>query len=120
MAGKAARNVREWYAFHGGEEMDVSLVEASVVWDAAVRSVTQGRPLMAGKKKCRIVERTLVDGRVEYVIQQKHFLFRWWWVDAWVNSAAGAACRDCFSTLGEAYDNVRYFDGRKPVDRVVG
>lgn len=29
-------------------------------------------------KKCRIVERTNVDGRIEYVIQQKHFLFFLW------------------------------------------
>ena len=27
--------------------------------------------------KCRIIERTSVDGRKSYVIQQKHFLFRW-------------------------------------------
>ena len=29
--------------------------------------------------KCRIIERTSVDGRKSYVIQQKHFLFRWCW-----------------------------------------
>jgi hypothetical protein len=32
--------------------------------------------------KVRIVKRTYGDGYVDYVIQKKHFLFRWWWVDA--------------------------------------
>lgn len=49
--------------------------------------------------KTRIVERTNVDGGVSFVIQQKHFLFRWMWVDAWINSLAGACCRDEFETL---------------------
>lgn len=26
------------------------------------------------------------DGRIEFTIQQRHFLFFWWWVDAWVNN----------------------------------
>lgn len=70
-------------------------------------------------KKCRIVERTNVDGRVLYVIQQKHFLFRWWWVDAWINSEDGASCRDDFTTLEEARRNLCYFDGSKSNDHVV-
>lgn len=69
--------------------------------------------------KCRIIERTNVDGRKEYVIQQKHFLFRWWWVDAWINSSCGAACQDSFSTLEEAQKNLCYFDNSKCVERVV-
>jgi hypothetical protein len=68
---------------------------------------------------CRIVERTNVDGVVKYVIQQKHFLIKWWWVDAWVNSMVGAACRDSFSTIEEARENICYFDGSKSVDSVV-
>jgi len=68
---------------------------------------------------CRIVKRVYPDNRVEYVIQQKHFLFRFWWVDAWVNSLAGAACRDSFSTLEEAQENICYFDGTKTEDSVV-
>lgn len=59
----------------------------------------------------RIIKRTLPDKRVEYVIQQKHFLFRWWWVDAWINSMCGAYCQDSFSTLEEAKENLCYFNG---------
>ena len=69
--------------------------------------------------KCRIIERTNVDGRKSYVIQQKHFLFRWWWVNAWINSSCGAACTDSFSTLEEAKKNLCYFDDSKCVERVV-
>ena len=68
--------------------------------------------------KTRIIKRTFVN-KVTYVIQQKHFLFRWMWVDAWVNSANGAACQDAFYTLEEAQANLCYFDGRKAADEVV-
>jgi hypothetical protein len=37
-------------------------------------------------KKVRIIERTMPDGMVEFTIQQKHFLFFWWWVDAWISN----------------------------------
>lgn len=70
-------------------------------------------------KKCRIVKRTNVDGRVEFVIQQKHFLFFWWWVDAWVNSSDGANCTDSFETLEEAERNLCYFDGTKIKETVI-
>lgn len=69
--------------------------------------------------KCRIIERTNVDGKVEYVIQQNHFMFRWTWVDAWVNSLLGAACKDSFSTIEEARANICYFDGSKATDKVL-
>lgn len=69
--------------------------------------------------KCRIIERTNVDGRKEYVIQQKHFIFRWLWVDASINSSCGAACRDSFSTFEEAKNNLCYFDGSKCTERVI-
>ena len=52
--------------------------------------------------KARIIERTGPDGRVSFVIQQKHSLFRWWWVDAWINSSCGASCQDSFDNLEEA------------------
>lgn len=68
-------------------------------------------------KRVRIVERTNVDGRIEYVIQQRHFLFRWHWVDAWVN--CGVECRDHFNTLEEAKANLCYYDGSKIIDREV-
>lgn len=61
--------------------------------------------------KARIVERTLVDGRVVFVIQQRHFLFRWWWVDAWMN--CGVECTDTFDTIDQAKSSLCYFDGTK-------
>ena len=36
---KYAKNVREWFAFHGGEELGISLEHASIVWDAAFKSI---------------------------------------------------------------------------------
>lgn len=70
--------------------------------------------------KARIIERTNPDGKIEYVIQQKHFLFRWWWVDAWVNSMAGAACLDSFHTYEEAKKNLCWFDGTQSRDKIIG
>jgi hypothetical protein len=69
--------------------------------------------------KARIVKRTHVDGRVTYVIQQRHWPFFWWWCDAWINALEGAACKDWFSTLEEAEKNLCYFDGSKRKDEVV-
>jgi hypothetical protein len=69
--------------------------------------------------KTRIIKREMPDGRVEYTIQQKHFLFRWWWVDAWINSMDGASCQDSFSTLEEAKANLCYFDGSETKESVV-
>lgn len=69
--------------------------------------------------KIRIVKRTCVDGRIIYVIQQRHFLFRWWWVDVWINSGMGAYCQDCFDTIEDAKKNLCYFDGSKNNDVVV-
>jgi hypothetical protein len=63
--------------------------------------------------KSRIIKRTSPGGNISYVIQQKHFLFRWWWVDAWVNSLSGASCEDSFATLEEAQKNLPYFDKTK-------
>ena len=61
--------------------------------------------------KTRIIERISPDGSKSYVIQQKHFLFRWMWVNAWINSSCGADCRDEWSSLKEAQENMCYFDG---------
>ena len=69
--------------------------------------------------KARIVKRTGPDKSVEFVIQQRHFLFRWWWVDAWMNSSCGAACRDSYPTFEEAAANLCHFDGTKTVEEVV-
>jgi hypothetical protein len=71
------------------------------------------------RMKARIVERTAPDGRKEYVIQQRHWLARWWWCDAWINSSMGAACRDSFPTLEEAQSNLCFFDGTPCTERVI-
>lgn len=60
--------------------------------------------------KARIIKRTSPNGLIQYTIQQKHFLIRWWWVDAWVNSFS-VDCTDTFATLEEAQKNLCYFDG---------
>jgi len=70
-------------------------------------------------KKVRIVKRTGPDGTVRFVIQQKHFLFKWLWVDAWINSLSGANCTDSFDSFREADENLCYFDGSKSIDKVV-
>ncbi len=69
-------------------------------------------------KKVRIIQRTLPNGNVVFVIQQKHFLLFWWWVDAWVNSIDGHAT-DSFSTFEEAQKNLCYFNGSKSTEKIV-
>ena len=70
-------------------------------------------------KKVRIIKKTWENDRITYIIQQKHFLFRWWWVDAWINSGSGAACKDEFDTEQEAKDNLWRFDGTKAKKEIV-
>lgn len=60
-------------------------------------------------KKCRIVKKTYLDGTVKYQIQQKHWLFRWWWCDAYHNYEAFT--NDTFDTLEEAEKNSVFFRG---------
>lgn len=67
--------------------------------------------------KARIIKRTHPSGRVEYVIQQKHWLLRWRWVSAWINM--GVEYKDSFGTLEEAKSNLWRFDGSEPTDKVV-
>jgi hypothetical protein len=69
--------------------------------------------------KARIVQRTGPTGKVRFVIQQKHFLFRWWWVDAWINSSCGACCQDSFDSIEEAMMNLPYFDDSKATEEVI-
>ena len=68
-------------------------------------------------KKVRIVKRIHSDKSIEYVIQQKHFLFFWWWVDAWMND--DVSTEDSFDTLEEAENNLCYFNGSKMVEEVI-
>lgn len=47
-----AKNVREWFAFYGGEELGISLEHASIVWEAATKATQerQSSPcIMCGK-----------------------------------------------------------------------
>lgn len=71
-------------------------------------------------KNRRIIKRFNLAGSVEYVIQEKHWIFRWWWVDAHSNSWDFAGCVDSFNTLEEAKDHLKYFDGTKCREEVVG
>ena len=69
------------------------------------------------KSKARIVKRTYRNGYVDYVIQKKHFLFRWWWVDARVDCGLFSLS---FSTLELAQKKIYLFDGTpKQKDEVV-
>ena len=68
--------------------------------------------------KARIIKRTCPGARETFVIQQKHFLFRWWWVDAWVNSPDPGATSS-FGSLKEAQDNLWEYDGSKCKEEIV-
>ena len=69
------------------------------------------------KMTARIVKRTMPDGRVIFTIQQRHFLFFWWWVDAWMNNDVSTT--DSFSTFEEAKKNLCYFDGTKVKQEII-
>ena len=70
-------------------------------------------------KKVRITKKTLHD-QVWYQIEQRHFIFFWWWVPAWINSSAGAsALRDSFDTLEQAEANLIFFDGSEVQEEVI-
>jgi len=70
--------------------------------------------------KCRIIERTHPSGRKEWMIQQKHWLLRWRWVDASANSSLGKdGPIDHFRTFEEAKASLWMFDGSKPTDKIV-
>ena len=66
--------------------------------------------------KARIVKRTNVDGTVTFVIQQKHFLFSWRWVDACINNEIGV---ETFPTLEQAQKHLCYFDGSEIKEEIV-
>jgi len=69
-------------------------------------------------KHCRIIKREHC-GTTSYVIQQKHLLFRWWWVDASLNSSAFAYTTDSFDTLKEAQANLCLFNGTKTKETLI-
>lgn len=71
-------------------------------------------------KKSRIIKMTYQDGTVQYQIQQRHFLFRWMWVAAWVNSWMGASApSDTFSTLDEAIEGLTAYENPLVSEEVV-
>lgn len=69
-------------------------------------------------KKLRIIERQNAWAEIQYVIQEKHFLFKWFWVDASINSIDYAGCVDSFATLEEARSNIYKFSDTS-IDRVI-
>jgi hypothetical protein len=70
--------------------------------------------------KARIVKRTSAAGNITYVIQLKHWLFRWFWADAWVSSFDGLNTIDSFATLDDAKEALPRFNGSEKKDEVVG
>jgi len=68
--------------------------------------------------RVRIIKREF-GSRITYEIQQKHFLFKWMWVDAWENAMESAYCQSGFYTLQEAKDNLYLFDGTKSKETVI-
>lgn len=69
-------------------------------------------------KKNRIVKREFPDGTFKYVIQLKHWLFPWKWVDGW-RAQMDPHAKDSFHTLEEAKKGLSKFDGAKPNDTIV-
>lgn len=48
-----AKDVREWFAFYGGEELGISLEHASIVWDAATKAAAESSDYSAA---IRVIE----------------------------------------------------------------
>jgi len=70
------------------------------------------------KAKARIVERTDPAGKVSYVIQIKHWLFRWLWVD--VNDDwAFPHFRPHFQTIEDAKKFLPFYDGTPQKNKVI-
>ena len=57
------------------------------------------------------------DKAVWYVIQQKHWLFFWVWVDASVNTSSW--CKDKFVHIEDAIANKCWFDGTKRKEEIM-
>jgi hypothetical protein len=71
----------------------------------------------------RIVKRTYSNGKEVFVIQQKHVIFRWKWVDARCNYPLSdprlGLSNDTFNSLGEAKSNLHRFNTDKYKESVV-
>lgn len=77
-------------------------------------------------RECRIVKVTSVDGRVKYVIERRHWLFRWMWqyMAFKTNKKIGPTPFDylykgTYDTIEEAKENLCRFDGTKIIEEVV-
>lgn len=68
--------------------------------------------------KSRIVEISYPSGAVAYQIQQRHFLFFWWWVPAWMNSG-DPYVQDTFKNLDDAKSTLALYNGPKKRTRVI-
>ena len=67
-------------------------------------------------KKAKIVK-VSYGNSTYYQIKQRHFIFFWWWVPAWINSSLGASAPpDTYKTLEEAQKNMYLYDGTKAIE----
>lgn len=64
----------------------------------------------------RIVERTNLGGILTYVVQERHFLLKFLWVDASINYENA---RDTFNTYQDAENYIKTRINGKVPDRVV-
>ena len=68
-------------------------------------------------KKVRIVEREHPEGYTSYEIQQRHCIFKFWWIDAWLNNW-DLERNSSFSTLEKAKEHLKYFQNGSGYERV--
>lgn len=68
-------------------------------------------------KKCRIIKREYSSQRVVYVIQQRHPLFFWSWVDAYRRMPI--AIPNTFLDLSEAVQQLPHFQMKPIKEKVV-
>lgn len=69
-------------------------------------------------EKVRIIERTNVDGEKTWLIQHRHWLFKWKWVYAQVDFPFGSM-NAVFYSLKDAKKNLCYYDGSEPKYKVL-
>jgi len=70
------------------------------------------------KAKARIVERTDPIGSVSYVIQVRHWLFKWLWVDTDYGYGSYGRMRS-YPTLDAANKWLPWYDGTRERNRVI-
>lgn len=70
-------------------------------------------------KKARILKITDFDGKVSYEIQQRHFLWKWLWVNACENFPEGVSGPTWFDDYEKAKEHLIYFNGTKKMKEVM-